>query len=75
MQNSNFMALTEKQKASIMHLDADSLIEVLHECAEQFMTAKEYHEHTGIPMRTIYDKIKSCELKSTEVFDTKIIYV
>ena len=69
------MALTEKQKANIMHLDAESLIDILHECAEQFMTAKEYHEYSKMPMRTIYDKIKSGELKSTEVFGTKIIYV
>lgn len=58
-----------------MHLDADSLIEVMHECAEQFMTAKEYHEYTKIPMRTIYDKISSNDLKSTEIFGIKIIFI
>lgn len=69
------MALTNKQKANIMHLDADSLIEVLRECADQFMTAKEYSSYTEIPIRTIYDKIKSKQLKSTEIFGIIIIHV
>ena len=68
------MALTEKQKNNIMHLDADMLAEIMHECADQFMRVQDYHDVTGMPVRTIYDKIASKELKSTEIFGIKVIY-
>lgn len=69
------MALTEQQKNSIMRLDADTLFEVLHECADQLMTAKEYAAYTKTPIRTVYDKIKSKDLKSTEIFGIKLIHM
>ena len=68
------MPLTEKQKNNIMHLDADTLVEIMQECADQFMRVREYHEATGMPVRTIYDKIGSKEIKSAEIFGIKIIY-
>jgi len=68
------MALTEKQKNNIMNLDADTLAEIMHECADQFMRVQDYHDVTGMPVRTIYDKIASKELKSIEIFGIKVIY-
>ena len=67
------MTLTEEQKNLIMKLDTESLFEVLHECADRLLTAKEYSKHTKTPIRTIYDKIKSKEIDSTEVFGIKVI--
>lgn len=67
------MALTDKQKQNIMHLDADTLIEIMHECAEQFVRVSEFHEATGVPVRTIYDRINRGELKSTEIFGVRVL--
>ena len=75
MQNIDTMTLTEKQKNEIMHLDGAILVEVMHECADRFMTVADFHKYSKMPRRTIYAKIESGELQSYEVFGIKLILI
>lgn len=74
MQNLEIMALTEKQRVNIRMLSAEDKIEILHECAEFFMTADEYHDITKMPKRTIYAKFGTPEVKGFEFCGHKLFY-
>ena len=56
MQNFETMPLTELQKENIRRLPVEVKAEIMHECADEFMMAKEYAEATKTPKRTIYAK-------------------
>ena len=75
MQNSKTMALTELQKQNIRRLSIEDKVEILHECADEFMTADEYHEITKIPRRTIYAKFGTFEVKGFEFCGHKLFYL
>ena len=69
------MALTEQQKLNIRKLSIEDKIEILHECADEFMTAEEYAKITKIPKRTIYDKFGTPEVKGFEFCGHKLFYL
>jgi hypothetical protein len=74
VQNPKTMALTEQQKQNIRKLSIEDKIELLHECADEFMTADEYHEITKMPKRTIYAKFGTPEVKGFEFCGHKLFY-
>ena len=74
MQNSNFMALTLKQKLAIRQLSIEDKIEILHEIADELMTIEEFREVSGLARRTIYDKFGK-EIKGAEFCGHKLIFM
>jgi hypothetical protein len=74
VQNRETMALTELQKQNIRKLSTEDKIEILHECADEFMTADEYHDITKMPKRTIYAKFGTPEVKGFEFCGHKLFY-
>lgn len=74
MQNNKTMALTERQKQNIRKLSIEEKIEILHEYADEFMTADEYHGITKMPKRTIYAKFGTPEVKGFEFCGHKLFY-
>jgi len=61
--------LTDKQISNIHSLDADTAIEIMHECAERLgvVTVDEYCKIMGEKRRTVYDKLKNNKLKKIEI--------
>lgn len=68
------MALTEQQKLNIRELSIEDKIEILHECADEFMSADEYNKITKMPKRTIYAKFGTPEVKGFEFCGHKLFY-
>jgi predicted DNA-binding transcriptional regulator AlpA len=63
------MALTEKQKNNIYHLDSKTQLEIMHECAEALglVDISEYRYATGEKRRTIYDKMNSGKINTFNI--------
>ena len=74
MQNFETMTLTELQKENIRRLPVEVKAEIMHECADEFMTAEEYAEATNMPKRTIYAKFGTPEVKGFEFCGHKLFY-
>lgn len=75
MQNAINMKLTDKQTQEIVHADFETLKEILHECADQFMSVDDYKSLTGMKPRTIYDHIKKGKINSTTFCGHRIIHM
>ena len=60
MQNPYNMALTDKQITAIHKLDAQTVLETMHECAERLglVTVEEYSQIIGVGKRKVYQDIK-----------------
>jgi len=63
------MKLTDKQIADIHKLDTNTVIEIIHECAERLgvVSVDEYCQITGEKKRTAYQKIKDGKIKSLTI--------
>ena len=63
------MSLTAKQIGNIHHLDCDTLIEIMHECAEALgvVSVDEFSKLMNIPRRTVYAKIKDNKIKYVDI--------
>ena len=61
--------LTEKQKANINRLDAQTCIDIMHECAERLglVDMQDYIDITGEKRRTIYDRMESGKLLNFKI--------
>lgn len=53
--------LTDSQKTNINRLDAQTCIEVMHECAERLglVSVEDYMNIVGTKRRTIYDQMNN----------------
>lgn len=58
--------LTEKQIENLSKLDPDTLIQIMHECAEVLglVSVDEYCKILGVKRRTAYEHIKIGKIKS-----------
>lgn len=67
------MALTEKQKQNLFLLDSDTLIELMHECAEILgvCSVDEYCKIKYKKRRTVYDNIKNNKVKYIKIANNK----
>jgi len=63
------MGLTEKQRNNIYHLNFNTQLEIMHECAEALglVDIKTCEKIRGLSRRTIYDKIKKNKLKTFNI--------
>ena len=63
------MKLTNKQIAGIHSLDTDTVIEIMHECAEKLglVSVDEYCQITGEKRRTVYQKIAEGKIKALRI--------
>lgn len=63
------MTLTEQQKQNIHSLDTDTILEIMHECAERLgiVSVDEYCKIMGHKRRTVYKKIKDGKIKSITI--------
>lgn len=61
--------LTYKQISNIHSLDADTAIEIMHECAERLgvVTVDDYCKIMGEKRRTVYDKLKNNKIMKLEI--------
>lgn len=61
--------LTEKQIENLSKLDTDTLIQIMHECAETLglVTVDEYCKIIGTKRRTAYDNIQKGRIKSINI--------
>jgi len=57
--------LTQKQLDRLKKYDNATLLQIMHECAEitGCVSVGEYNEFTGIPKRTIYDKMRDGKIE------------
>jgi len=65
--------LTEKQIENIHKLDKETILEIMHECAEALGTVsvKEYCEIMQIARRTVYDYMERGKIKYFELSEHK----
>lgn len=65
--------LTEQQIKNIHKLDAQTCMELMHECAERLgcVSVKEYEEIMQMPRRTIYSYIEQNKIKYFQIGDHK----
>lgn len=61
--------LTENHKANINRLDAQTCIEIMHECAERLgmVDIETYMLALGVKRRTVYEHIESGKVKSFKI--------
>lgn len=69
------MKLTEEFKKQFMLLPIESRAELMQMCADELMTADEFHEVSKMPRRTIYAKFGTDDVKGFELCGHKIIYL
>lgn len=74
MQNADNMKITKQELAKILEYDIESKVEIMQCFADEFMTIKEYHETTKMPMRTIYDKLGTPEVKGFKFCGLRILH-
>ena len=75
MQNPVVTILTDEFITQFMHLSTADKAKLLHDCADEFMTADEFHSITKMPRRTIYAKFGTEEVKGVEFCGHKLIYM
>lgn len=69
------MAYAEQQKLNIRSLPIEDKVTILHECADEFMTADEYAKFKGISRRTAYAKFGTDDVKGIEFCGHKLFYM
>jgi hypothetical protein len=71
------MPLTDKQIANINKLDADTAIEILHECAERLglVSVKQYCSIMNENRRTVYHHIKLNKIKHLTIGENILISI
>lgn len=75
MQNPIVTILTDDFIEQFMHLPTADKAKLLHECADEFMTAAEFQLLSKIPIRTIYAKFGTEEVNGIEFCGHKFIYL
>ena len=61
--------LTEEQKINLAKLDTETLIEIMHECAETLglVSIDEYCKILCMKRRNVYYQVKSGKIKSVNI--------
>lgn len=77
MQNSNYMKLTDNERAIIQKMDVEKCTDLLHECAERLglVSVNEYSKIMAQNKRTVYDHIVNRKIQSIEFCDSKLIII
>jgi len=65
--------LTDSQKQNLSNLDSDTLLEIMHECAEALglVSVDEYCKILGMKKRTIYKHLNENKIKCFEISNHK----
>ena len=63
------MMLTEKQRNNIYHLDTETQLEIMHECAEALglVDISEYQRATCVKRRIIHNRMNNGKIKTFDI--------
>jgi hypothetical protein len=75
MQSPVVTILTEEFITQFLHLTTTNKAKLLHICADEFMTVDDFNKLTKMPMRTIYAKFGTEEVKGFEFCGHKLIHM